>query len=74
MDIAAACWKHSHRLETDQLGETVSGDERGQLECMTWNPMNYKKFERLSHLPPLSHASIAMTIDNMLSTGLDSLP
>ncbi|KAM7268827.1 hypothetical protein ACFE04_010993 [Oxalis oulophora] len=35
--------------------------------CMkTWNPINNKKFETLSYLPPLSEDSIAKEIDYMM--------
>ncbi|TKY54563.1 Ribulose bisphosphate carboxylase small chain [Spatholobus suberectus] len=38
--------------------------------CMkTWNPINNKKFETLSYLPPLSDESIAKEIDYMLKKG-----
>ncbi|GAB4853563.1 hypothetical protein Ancab_017754 [Ancistrocladus abbreviatus] len=41
-----------------------------RTHCMkTWNPMNNKKFETLSYLPPLSDDSIAKQIDYMLSKG-----
>lgn len=35
----------------------------------TWNPINNKKFEVLSYLPPLSDDSIAKEIDYMLKKG-----
>ncbi|KAK7854846.1 ribulose bisphosphate carboxylase small subunit, chloroplastic 3 [Quercus suber] len=35
--------------------------------CMkTWNPINNKKFETLSYLPPLSEDSIAKEVDYMM--------
>ncbi|KAG6739723.1 hypothetical protein POTOM_057338 [Populus tomentosa] len=38
--------------------------------CMkTWNPINNKKFEALSYLPPLSEDSIAKEIDYMMKNG-----
>ncbi|KAK7388526.1 hypothetical protein VNO78_23344 [Psophocarpus tetragonolobus] len=38
--------------------------------CMkTWNPINNKKFETLSYLPPLSDESIAKEINYMLKKG-----
>ncbi|CAJ1941833.1 unnamed protein product [Sphenostylis stenocarpa] len=38
--------------------------------CMkTWNPINNKKFETLSYLPPLSDESIAKEIDYMIRKG-----
>ncbi|KAI3424494.1 Ribulose bisphosphate carboxylase small chain [Psidium guajava] len=38
--------------------------------CMkTWNPINNKKFETLSYLPPLSDDSVAKEIDYMLKKG-----
>ncbi|KAJ4963065.1 hypothetical protein NE237_023004 [Protea cynaroides] len=46
--------------------KTVSNGSR--THCMkTWNPINNKKFETLSYLPPLSDESIAKEIDYMLS-------
>lgn len=39
------------------------------LLLQTWNPINNKKFETLSYLPPLSDDSIAKEIDYMLSKG-----
>ena len=35
----------------------------------TWNPINNKKFETLSYLPPLSDESIAKEIDYMIKKG-----
>ncbi|OVA19002.1 Ribulose bisphosphate carboxylase small chain [Macleaya cordata] len=41
-----------------------------KTHCMkTWNPIDNKKFETLSYLPPLSNDSIAKEIDYMLSKG-----
>ncbi|KAL5549177.1 hypothetical protein UlMin_004408 [Ulmus minor] len=38
--------------------------------CMkTWNPINNKKFETLSYLPPLSDDSIAKEIEYMIKKG-----
>ncbi|KAJ6857125.1 ribulose bisphosphate carboxylase small chain [Populus alba x Populus x berolinensis] len=38
--------------------------------CMkTWNPINNKKFEALSYLPPLSEDSITKEIDYMMKNG-----
>ncbi|BAT76746.1 Ribulose bisphosphate carboxylase small chain [Vigna angularis] len=38
--------------------------------CMkTWNPINNKKFETLSYLPPLSDESIAKEVDYMIKKG-----
>ncbi|XP_043722486.1 ribulose bisphosphate carboxylase small subunit, chloroplastic 3-like [Telopea speciosissima] len=46
--------------------KTVSNGSR--IHCMkTWNPIDNKKFETLSYLPPLSDESIAKEIDYMLS-------
>lgn len=39
------------------------------LLWQTWNPINNKKFETLSYLPPLSDESIAKEIDYMLRKG-----
>ncbi|XP_022730240.1 ribulose bisphosphate carboxylase small chain clone 512-like isoform X1 [Durio zibethinus] len=48
--------------------KTVSNGLR--IHCMkTWNPINNKKFETLSYLPPLSDDSIAKEIDYMLKKG-----
>ncbi|XP_061361665.1 ribulose bisphosphate carboxylase small subunit, chloroplastic 1-like [Gastrolobium bilobum] len=52
------CWKR----------KTVSNGSK--THCMkTWNPINNKKFETLSYLPPLSDDSIAKEIDYMLKKG-----
>ncbi|KAF3966111.1 hypothetical protein CMV_009753 [Castanea mollissima] len=38
--------------------------------CMkTWNPINNKKFETLSYLPPLTEDSIAKQVDYMIKMG-----
>ncbi|MBA0634734.1 hypothetical protein Godav_029578 [Gossypium davidsonii] len=48
--------------------KTVSNGSR--THCMkTWNPINNKKFETLSYLPPLSDDSIAKEIDYMMKKG-----
>ncbi|XP_020535572.2 ribulose bisphosphate carboxylase small chain clone 512 isoform X2 [Jatropha curcas] len=48
--------------------KTVSNGSR--IHCMkTWNPINNKKFETLSYLPPLSDDSIAKNIDYMIKMG-----
>nr|CAD1827436.1 unnamed protein product [Ananas comosus var. bracteatus] len=39
------------------------------LMVKTWNPINNKKFEALSYLPPLSEESIAKEVDYMISKG-----
>ncbi|XP_057996006.1 ribulose bisphosphate carboxylase small subunit, chloroplastic [Hevea brasiliensis] len=45
--------------------KTVSNGSR--THCMkTWNPINNKKYETLSYLPPLSDDSIAREIDYMI--------
>ncbi|XP_057467668.1 ribulose bisphosphate carboxylase small subunit, chloroplastic-like [Actinidia eriantha] len=36
---------------------------------VTWNPIDNKKFETLSYLPPLSAESIAKEIDYMINKG-----
>ncbi|KAL8123701.1 hypothetical protein AgCh_011631 [Apium graveolens] len=36
---------------------------------MTWNPIDNKKFETLSYLPPLTDDSIAREIDYMMKKG-----
>ncbi|KAL0339956.1 UNVERIFIED_CONTAM: Ribulose bisphosphate carboxylase small chain, chloroplastic [Sesamum calycinum] len=47
---------------------TVSNGSR--TCCMkTWNPINNKKFETLSYVPPLSEESIAKEIDYMIKKG-----
>ncbi|RZC71088.1 hypothetical protein C5167_034276 [Papaver somniferum] len=49
-------------------GKVVSNGSR--THCMkTWNPIENKKHETLSYLPPLSNESIAKEIDYMLSKG-----
>ncbi|CAN1244317.1 Ribulose bisphosphate carboxylase small subunit, chloroplastic [Linum perenne] len=54
-------------------GRNQKGSKRMMMMiscCMqTWNPINNKKFETLSYLPPLSQESIAKEIDYMLSKG-----
>ncbi|KAL3535383.1 hypothetical protein ACH5RR_003844 [Cinchona calisaya] len=41
-----------------------------RIQCMkTWNPIDNKKFETLSYVPPLSDDSIALQIDYMLKNG-----
>ncbi|KAM7469226.1 hypothetical protein LguiA_007409 [Lonicera macranthoides] len=41
-----------------------------RIRCMkTWDPMNNKKFETLSYLPPLTDESIAKEIDYMMKKG-----
>ncbi|KAK2358766.1 Ribulose bisphosphate carboxylase (small chain) family protein [Trifolium repens] len=48
--------------------KTVSNGSR--IHCMkTWNPINNRKFETLSYLPPLSDDSIAKEIDYMIKNG-----
>ncbi|KAJ7955790.1 Ribulose bisphosphate carboxylase small chain [Quillaja saponaria] len=48
--------------------KTVSNGSK--THCMkTWNPINNKKFETLSYLPPISDDSIAKEIDYMLKKG-----
>lgn len=48
--------------------KTVSNGSR--THCMkTWNPIENKKFETLSYLPPLSDESIAKEVDYMLKKG-----
>ncbi|CAI9787458.1 unnamed protein product [Fraxinus pennsylvanica] len=48
--------------------KTVSNGSK--THCMkTWNPINNKKFETLSYLPPLSDESIAKEIDYMIKKG-----
>ncbi|KAF6142316.1 hypothetical protein GIB67_023341 [Kingdonia uniflora] len=48
--------------------KTVSNGSK--TYCMkTWNPINNKKFETLSYLPPLTEDSIAREIDFMLAKG-----
>ncbi|XP_031265868.1 ribulose bisphosphate carboxylase small chain clone 512-like [Pistacia vera] len=45
--------------------KTISNGSK--THCMkTWNPINNKKFEALSYLPPLSDDSIAKEIDYMI--------
>ncbi|KAL8210995.1 hypothetical protein R6Q57_005433 [Mikania cordata] len=48
--------------------KTVSNGSR--IHCMkVWNPINNKKFETLSYLPPLTDESIAKEIDYMMNKG-----
>ncbi|XP_068648138.1 ribulose bisphosphate carboxylase small subunit, chloroplastic-like [Aristolochia californica] len=48
--------------------KTISNGSR--IHCMkTWNPINNKKFETLSYLPPLSDESIMKQIDYMTANG-----
>ncbi|KAD6794933.1 hypothetical protein E3N88_05829 [Mikania micrantha] len=48
--------------------KTVSNGSR--IHCMkVWNPINNKKFETLSYLPPLADESIAKEIDYMMKKG-----
>ncbi|KAK4270003.1 hypothetical protein QN277_023092 [Acacia crassicarpa] len=58
-------------LSTGSIGwdkKTVSNGFK--VHCMkTWNPINNKKFETLSYLPPLSDESVAKEIDYMLKKG-----
>ncbi|CAL5328554.1 unnamed protein product [Camellia sinensis] len=42
---------------------------REMQSYMTWNPIDNKKFETLSYLPPLSDESIAKEIEYMLKKG-----
>jgi|UniRef100_A0A2N9ISF5 ribulose-bisphosphate carboxylase small chain len=55
----------------DSIGwnkKTVSNGSK--TYCMkTWNPINNKKFETLSYLPPLTNDSIAKEIDYMIKKG-----
>lgn len=39
------------------------------IKKQTWNPIDNKKFETLSYLPPLSDDSIAKEIDYMMKKG-----
>ncbi|XP_074359705.1 ribulose bisphosphate carboxylase small subunit, chloroplastic-like [Apium graveolens] len=48
--------------------KTVSNGSK--THCMkTWNPIDNKKFETLSYLPPLTDDSIAREIDYMMKKG-----
>ncbi|XP_055822421.1 ribulose bisphosphate carboxylase small subunit, chloroplastic 3-like [Solanum dulcamara] len=43
---------------------------RSKIYCMkTWNPIDNKKFETLSYLPPQSESSIAKEVDYMIKKG-----
>ncbi|XP_072953228.1 ribulose bisphosphate carboxylase small subunit, chloroplastic-like [Typha angustifolia] len=59
------------KLSTDRSSliwssKTISNGSR--VSCMkTWNPINNKKFEVLSYLPPLTEESIAKEVDYMIS-------
>lgn len=39
------------------------------LQVQVWPPINLKKFETLSYLPPLSTASLANEVDYLLRMG-----
>jgi len=48
--------------------KTISKASR--IRCMkTWNPIDNKKFETLSYLPPLTEESIAKEVDYMIKKG-----
>ncbi|KAL3841050.1 hypothetical protein ACJIZ3_025641 [Penstemon smallii] len=48
--------------------KTVSNGSK--THCMkSWNPINNKKFETLSYLPPLSEESIGKEVDYMIKKG-----
>ncbi|KAM6552724.1 hypothetical protein CsatB_013486 [Cannabis sativa] len=55
----------------DSVGWTRKTVSNGsKTHCMkTWNPINNKKFEALSYLPPLSDDSIAKEINYMIRKG-----
>uniref|UniRef100_P16881 Ribulose bisphosphate carboxylase small subunit, chloroplastic n=2 Tax=Euglena gracilis TaxID=3039 RepID=RBS_EUGGR len=42
----------------------------GEKEMKVWNPVNNKKFETFSYLPPLSDAQIAKQVDMIIAKGL----
>ncbi|CAI0552890.1 unnamed protein product [Linum tenue] len=59
-DVAA--WRRKAASSTVSNGSKVC--------CMrTWNPIDNKKFETLSYLPPLSQDSVAKEIDYMIKKG-----
>ncbi|PNX86209.1 ribulose bisphosphate carboxylase small chain [Trifolium pratense] len=59
-------WPNNYSIEWKK--KTVSNGSR--IQCMkTWNPINNRKFETLSYLPPLSDDSIAKEIDYMIKKG-----
>ncbi|KAK2978550.1 hypothetical protein RJ640_009509, partial [Escallonia rubra] len=47
-----------------QLKDSVAWSQK-----TTWNPIDNKKFETLSYLPPLTDESIAKEIDYMIKKG-----
>ncbi|KAI0511145.1 hypothetical protein KFK09_011769 [Dendrobium nobile] len=64
----------SHKLSSAkasvqwQARRRVSNGSR--VHCMkTWDPINNKRYEVLSYLPPLSAESIAKEVDYMISKG-----
>ncbi|KAJ6372377.1 hypothetical protein OIU76_026797 [Salix suchowensis] len=75
----AGCGYHGLKaLPTKQLFPTKNSVARSSKTvsngsktfCMkTWNPINNKKFEVLSYLPPLTDDSIAKEIDYMMKKG-----
>ncbi|KAJ6355440.1 hypothetical protein OIU77_005934 [Salix suchowensis] len=75
----AGCGYHGLKaLPTKQLFPTKNSVARrsktvsngSKTFCMkTWNPINNKKFEVLSYLPPLTDDSIAKEIDYMMKKG-----
>ena len=42
----------------------------GEKEMKVWNPINNKKFETFSYLPPLTDAQISKQVDMIIAKGL----
>lgn len=56
----------SAKLEWEE--KTTSNGSR--VHCMqVWSPINNRKYETLSYLPPLTHESLVKEIDYMISKG-----
>ncbi|KAK9277646.1 hypothetical protein L1049_007192 [Liquidambar formosana] len=57
---------------TRKLNEDITSiaSNGGRVQCMqVWPPIEMKKFETLSYLPPLSDASLAKEVDYLLRMG-----
>nr|XP_017235155.1 PREDICTED: ribulose bisphosphate carboxylase small chain 1B, chloroplastic-like [Daucus carota subsp. sativus] len=57
----------TRKLENDITSITSNG---GRVQCMkVWPPINMKKFETLSYLPPLTTEQLAKEVDYLLRSG-----
>ncbi|KAF6165752.1 hypothetical protein GIB67_012649 [Kingdonia uniflora] len=57
----------TRKLNNDLTSAPSNGD---RVQCMkVWSPLNMKKFETLSYLPPLSAESLAKEVDYLLRMG-----